>query len=127
VQAGQLQHAGRGCLARAPQGQLTFLARENGTARTSNGFYNTFRDWCAEAGLPVGLSPHGLRKAAARRLAESGATVHEIAAITGHRSLQEVAVYTEAAEQAALARRAMARVVQITSTDKKMSPNKRRS
>jgi len=100
-------------LARAPQGQLTFLARPDGTARTSNGFYNTFRAWCAEAGLPVGLSPHGLRKAAARRLAESGATIHEIAAVTGHRSLQEVAVYTEAAEQAALATRAMARVLPL--------------
>lgn len=100
-------------LARVPQGQLTFLARQDGTARTSNGFYNTFRDWCAEAGLPTGLSPHGLRKAAARRLAESGATVHEIAAITGHRSLQEVAVYTEAAEQAALATRAMGRVLPL--------------
>jgi integrase len=101
-------------LAHIPRDQLTFLARDNGTARTSNGFYNTFTTWCTEAGLPQGLSPHGLRKAAARRLAESGATVHEIAAITGHRSLQEVAVYTEAAEQAALARRAMGRVVPIT-------------
>ena len=100
-------------LALVPRDQLTFLARADGTARTSNGFYNTFRDWCAAAGLPTGLSPHGLRKAAARRLAESGATVHEIAAITGHRSLQEVAVYTEAAEQAALARRAMGRVVPL--------------
>ena len=40
-------------------------------------------------GLPPGLNIHGLRKAAAARLADAGCTVHEIAAITGHRSLQD--------------------------------------
>ena len=50
---------------------------------------------------------HGLRKAAARRLAEAGCTMHEIAAITGHASLSEVQRYTRAADQARLARAAM--------------------
>jgi integrase len=40
-----------------------------------------------------------LRKAAARRLAEAGCSTHEIAAITGHASLKEVARYTEAADR----------------------------
>jgi len=44
-------------------------------------------------------SAHGLRKAAARRLAEAGCTEHEIAAITGHASLREVQRYTKAADQ----------------------------
>ncbi|WP_062017988.1 tyrosine-type recombinase/integrase [Gluconobacter japonicus] len=65
---------------------------------SANNFYNQFIDWCREAGLPAGCSPHGLRKAAARRLAEAGCTTHQIAAITGHRSLAEVARYTQAAK-----------------------------
>ncbi|WP_082064366.1 tyrosine-type recombinase/integrase [Brevundimonas sp. KM4] len=52
----------------------------------------------------------GLRKAAARRLAESGCTPHQIAAITGHKTLKEVERYTRAAAQKALAGAAMERV-----------------
>jgi integrase len=70
------------------------------------GFGNYFRDRCNEAGLPR-CSAHGLRKAAARRLAEAGCTMHEIAAITGHASLSEVQRYTKAADQKRLALSAM--------------------
>ena len=51
-----------------------------------------------------------LRKAAARRLAEAGCTEHEIAAITAHASLREIARYTKAADQQRLARAAMEKV-----------------
>ncbi len=61
-------------------------------------------------GLPAGLNVHGLRKAAARRLAEAGCTVHEIASITGHRSLQMVQHYTTSADQQRLAGAAVARL-----------------
>lgn len=61
-------------------------------------------------GLPPGLNVHGLRKAAARRLAEAGCTVHEIAAITGHRSLSMVQHYTTSADQKRLADSAVARL-----------------
>lgn len=37
---------------------------------------------------------HDLRKAAARRLAEAGCSANEIAAITGHKTLEEVGRYT---------------------------------
>lgn len=57
-----------------------------------------------------GHNIHGLRKLAAVRLAEAGATVHEIAAITGHASLSQVALYTREADQARLARSAMVRL-----------------
>jgi integrase len=70
-----------------------------------------FRDWCNEAGLE-GLSSHGLRKAACRRLAEAGATEKQIAAISGHKSLNEVARYTRAADQERLARDAMRKLVE---------------
>jgi integrase len=55
-------------------------------------------------------SAHGLRKAAARRLAEAGCSEHEIAAITGHASLAELRVYTKAVNQKRLAESAMAKV-----------------
>jgi integrase len=61
---------------------------------------------CDEAGLS-GLSAHGLRKAACRRLAEAGCTEKQIAAISGHASLNDVARYTKAADQTHLAIAAM--------------------
>lgn len=60
-----------------------------------------------QAGLPERCVTHGLRKAAARRRAEAGCSANEIAAITGHVSLEEVARYTGAAEQKRLARSAL--------------------
>ena len=44
------------------------------------------------------------------QLAEAGCTPHEISAITGHRSLSEVARYTRAAEQKRLAGSAMTKL-----------------
>jgi integrase len=61
-------------------------------------------------GLPARLNVHGLRKAAARRLAEAGATTHEIAAVTGHRSLSMVQHYTTSADQERLAGAAVRRL-----------------
>jgi integrase len=55
--------------------------------------------------------PHGLRKAACRRLAEAGCSANEIASISGHASLDEEARYTKAADQARLARNALAKAV----------------
>jgi len=90
----------------APKGQLTYLTTRDGKAFTAAGFGNWFRDCCTEAGLPH-CSAHGLRHAAGRRLAEAGCTPHQIAAVTGHRSLKEVERYTRAAEQRRLAQAAI--------------------
>jgi integrase len=90
-------------------GNLTFLLTDQGKPYTAAGFGNWFRDQCRAAGLH-GCSAHGLRKAAARRLAEAGCSTHEIAAITGHASLKEVARYTEAADRKRLAQSAMAKI-----------------
>ena len=54
------------------------------------------------AELPKRCVLHGLRKAAARRLAEAGATPHQIAAVTGHRSLEEIERYTKMVAQKGL-------------------------
>jgi integrase len=61
--------------------------------------------------VPKGRSAHGLRKAACVRLAHAGCTVHQIAAISGHVTLEEVQRYTKQADQARLARSAMATVI----------------
>ena len=76
---------------------LTFLVTDQGKPYSAAGFGNWFRDQCRAVGLH-GCSAHGLRKAAARRLAEAGCTAHEIAAITGHASLREIARYTKAVD-----------------------------
>jgi integrase len=94
------------CFSSAPN-DLTFLLTEYGQPFTPAGFTNWFRDRCAEAGLPVGLSAHGLRKAMCRRLAEAGCTPHEIMSISGHKSLSEVQRYCEAASRKRLAAVAM--------------------
>jgi len=93
-------------IAETPADHLTLLTTQTGKPFSAAGFGNWFHDRCNEAGLSH-CSAHGLRKAAARRLAEAGCTTHEIAAITGHSSLSEVQRYTKAADQARLARAAM--------------------
>jgi integrase len=92
-----------------PSSHLTFLTTEHGRSFSVAGFGNWFREVCDQAGLPKGCAAHGLRKAAARRLAEAGCTAHEIMSITGHRTLREVTRYTEAADRRHLARSAIAK------------------
>jgi integrase len=62
-------------------GDTTFLVNDYGRPFTVAGFGNRFRKWCDAAGLP-NCSVHGLRKAAAARLAELGCSEFEIMAIT---------------------------------------------
>jgi integrase len=93
-------------IAATPTDHLTFLVTYADAPYSTHGFGNLFRRWCREAGLP-NCSAHGLRKAAARRLAEAGCSAPQIAAITGHKTLSQVQHYIEAAEQTRLAQAAM--------------------
>lgn len=88
------------------------IQTDQGRAFTSKGLSNYMADKIADAGLPQRCVTHGLRKAAARRLAEAGCSANEIAAITGHRKLEEIARYTKAAEQKVLARSAIDRLTE---------------
>jgi integrase len=81
----------------------TFIVTEYGQAFSEAGFTNKFRDWCKAAGLPRGLSPHGLRKAFCCVSAEAGLTPHQIMSISGHRTLTEVTRYTAAVNRKKLA------------------------
>lgn len=93
----------------APKDNLTFLMTQYGQPFSPAGFTNWFSEKAQEAGLPERSSPHGLRKAAAIMLAEAGCTPSQIMAVTGHKNLSEVTLYTAAADQVRLAREAMAK------------------
>jgi integrase len=87
----------------------TIIVTAYGQPFTVKGFGNMISGAIREAGLPARCKAHGLRKAAARRLAEAGCSASEIAAITGHKTLAEVERYTRAADQERLARQAIQR------------------
>jgi integrase len=89
---------------------IAILATEWGKPFTVKGFQNLMSDAIRTAGLPQQCKAHGLRKAAARRLAEAGCSAKQIQAITGHKTLAEVERYTRMADQVRLARQAIARL-----------------
>lgn len=66
---------------------VCILATEYGKPFSVAGYGQWMSDAIGAAKLPEQCKTHGLRKAAARRLAESGCTALEIASITGHKSL----------------------------------------
>jgi len=94
----------------SPPESLTFLVNEWGRPFSKKSFNTQFRVWCNEAGLPECCVPHGLRKGGSKLMGDSGCTVHEIAAVTGHRTLKEVQRYTEAYDRKQAAKRAQAKV-----------------
>jgi integrase len=96
-----------------PRDRLSFIAGAGGRPLGAESLGAGFRDWVRMAGLPDQLSLHGLRKAAARRLAEAGCTPHEIKAITGHKTLSEVERYCREAENKRLAESGMGKVVDM--------------
>jgi integrase len=91
-------------------GQLTFLTTATGKPFAPGSFTNWFGRACREAGLPLGLSAHGLRKGMCRRLAEAGCSAKQIQAISGHATLKEVERYCVDAEQKRLAADAMEQI-----------------
>jgi integrase len=101
-----------------PADQMTFVLTREGKPFTPAGFTNWFSEAARAAGL-VKRTPHGLRKAAARRLAEAGCSVHEIAAITGHTTLKEVERYTRDAARERLAEAAMDKLGKVRHTAEK--------
>jgi integrase len=81
---------------------LNFLTTEQGKPFSAAGFGNWFRDRCDEAGLPQ-CTAHGLRSAAATRLADHGATAHQLMSWFGWRTLSEAERYTKEANRKRLA------------------------
>jgi integrase len=103
---------------------LTFLTTRTGGPFQPASFTNWFTAAASEAGLPENSTPHGLRKAGARRLAEAGCTGHQIKAITGHKTLAEVTLYTAAVDQERLADEAMKAVEKSEKRTSTVKPRK---
>lgn len=99
-------------LAASPKKHIAILTTTHGKPFAYNGFGNWMADKIDAANLPRECVTHGLRKAAARRLAEAGCSVHEIAAITGHKTLEMVSHYTKAADQKQMARTAVRKLTE---------------
>jgi integrase len=72
---------------------------------TKESFGNEFRKACRIAGVPG--SAHGVRKIAATRAAENGATVAELEAIFGWHGGGMASHYTREADRVRLAKEAM--------------------
>lgn len=90
----------------APKG-LTLLLTEYGKPFSPAGFTSWFVGRARKAGV-IGRTPHGLRKAAGRRLAEGGCTAHQIMSVLGHKTLSEAERYTRDVDQRRLADAAIA-------------------
>jgi integrase len=88
----------------SPTGGLTFLVTERGAPFVKESFGNWFREACRAAGCPG--SAHGLRKAAATRCADNGATVHQLMALFGWKTEKMALVYTRKADRRRLAAQA---------------------
>ena len=92
-------------LAAGPCGDLTFVVGERGQPLTKESFGNLFRRACEAAGVPG--SAHGLRKLAATRMANNGATVAQLEALFGWSGGGMASLYTRAADRRRLAIEAM--------------------
>jgi integrase len=75
---------------------------------SANAFDKAFRRACRAAGVKG--SAHGLRKAAATRLAEAGASVLELNAIFGWTGSKMAMKYCDKADRAKLARQGLERL-----------------
>jgi integrase len=95
-------------LAVGPCGDLTFIAGKNGNPLTKESFGNLFRRACRTAGVPG--SAHGVRKIAATRAANAGATVAQLEAIFGWQGGTMAALYTRAADRRRLSIEAMSKL-----------------
>lgn len=92
----------------APAG-MTFILTKFDKPFTAAGFTAWFRERAEMAGVE-GRTPHGLRKAAGRRLAEAGCTAKQIMAVLGHTTLAEAERYTKDTDQGMLADAAIGRL-----------------
>ena len=104
-------------LDKAQHNHVSILVTEWGKPFTVDGFSSFMRDAIRAAGLPLDCQPHGLRKAAGRRLADAGCTTKQTMAVLGHKSLAEAERYTRDADQIRLATAAMSRLEEQTENE----------
>jgi integrase len=88
-------------IAAGPTGELSIIASKKGQPIRKEVLGNLFKKACRAAG--INKSAHGIRKAAATRAANNGATVAALEAIFGWEGGQMASLYTRAADRRALA------------------------
>lgn len=81
------------------QGHISLLTTSKGKAFDPVYYGAWFADAIYEAGLPDDCVLHGLRKCAARKLAEAGCSEREIMSVTGHKTAAMVSLYVEDANK----------------------------
>lgn len=96
----------------------TILTNAQGKPWNARTLSNKLPAQLRKIGLPPGLNVHGMRKSFAAGMASSGATTHEIAANTGHRSLSMVQHYTVSADQQKLSSGAVDKIQTYTNARK---------
>ncbi len=101
-------------IAAGPCGDLTFVCGVRGRPLTKESFGNAFSEAARAAG--VKKSAHGVRKIAATRAADNGATVHQLMAIFGWKTPAMALLYTREADRRRLAREAAHLLVNVTET-----------
>jgi integrase len=90
---------------------LTFVVGLDGKPMRKESLGNVFREACDKAGCRG--SGHGLRKAAATRLANAGASIHELNAALGWEGTKMASLYTKAADRERLAKSALAKLQKL--------------
>ena len=88
-----------------PCGDLAFIVGASGEPLTKESFGGAFKEACEAAGVPG--SAHGVRKIAATRAANAGATVAQLEAIFGWQGGTMASLYTRAADRRRLSLGAM--------------------
>jgi integrase len=88
-------------IAAGPTGDLSIIASKKGQPLRKEVVGNLFKEPCEAAGITK--SAHGVRKAAATRAANNGATVAALEAIFGWQGGQMAALYTKTANRRRLA------------------------
>jgi enterobacteria phage integrase len=113
----------RRALEHAARDHITVINTAFGKPFTAAGFSQFMRAAIKAAGLPVDCKPHGLRKTLGRRLADDGATAHEIMAVLGHTTLAEAERYTKEADRRRGGRAAIAKL-KTRATNSQTSPDR---
>jgi integrase len=85
-----------------PTADLAFICGADGKPMTKESFGNAFSEACRAAGIRK--SAHGLRKLAATRAADAGATVWQLNAMFGWTGTKMASHYTQAADRKRAAR-----------------------
>jgi integrase len=102
-------------LARGDQSHMSLLTTSKGKAFDPMYYGAWFAEAIDDAGLPDDCVLHGLRKYAARKLAEASCSESEIRAITGHKTTRMVEEYTKAASKK---RQASAAILKLERSEK---------